>query len=133
MSESVVLQSTMAGASALGARLLRNNIGVLPDRNGRPVRYGVGGNGGSDTIGLDPVVVTADMVGKTIAQFIAVEVKDSLERSEEEFRAWCVTLPDNKAKKHIREQISFIDMVRRFGGKAGMVRNPQELSALLGR
>ena len=66
----------------LGGVLWRNNIGV--DRSSvRPVRYGLCNDSkqlnavckSSDLIGIVPVVVTADMVGKTLGVFVAVEAK----------------------------------------------------------
>jgi len=41
----------------------------------RRVKFGVQNPGGSDLIGWRPLVITADMVGQTVAQFLAVEAK----------------------------------------------------------
>ena len=73
--ESDLLRALMLRCSKLGAKIWRNNIGTLRDERGSYVTYGLGNPGGSDLIGYVPVTITADMVGTTIAQFIALEVK----------------------------------------------------------
>ena len=70
-------------ASQMGWRLFRNNVGVLKDERGVPVRYGICNDSpamnkrikSSDLIGIRPVIITPDMVGSTIGQFVAREVK----------------------------------------------------------
>jgi hypothetical protein len=65
----------MLAAPDMGARLLRNNVGVMQDTRGNYVHYGVAGNGGSDLIGWVQVTITPEMVGRTVAVFAAVETK----------------------------------------------------------
>ena len=60
----------------MGGRLFRNQIGFCTCR-GRKVRYGVGGKGWPDLIGWFPLTITEKMVGRTVAQFAGVEVKDA--------------------------------------------------------
>lgn len=69
--------------------------------------------GGSDLIGWKPVVITQDMVGKTIAQFAAVETKFG-------------------KKGPTKEQKNFIERVRASGGIAGVARTEQEGKEVLG-
>lgn len=72
----------IAGA-AHGTPLLRNNSGALRDENGRMVRFGLGNDSArlnsafksSDLIGIFPVVVLPEHVGRTFGLFFAVEVK----------------------------------------------------------
>src|SRR5260221_7151488 len=55
--------------------LWRNNRGMIDLPRGGKLRYGVGPNGSSDWIGYRSVRITAEMVGSTIAQFVACEAK----------------------------------------------------------
>ena len=66
--------------SDAGLVLFRNNVGVAkitdckcPIR--RIVKYGVCNPGGSDLIGYRVVTITPEMVGRTVAVFLAVETK----------------------------------------------------------
>lgn len=81
-------------------------------RKARPFDTGLP-PGFSDTFGALPVLVTPDMVGRTIAQFVALEVKQ----------------PGERAKDH---QAKFLQAVRNQGGRAGVVNGPHEALALLG-
>ncbi len=76
MSEMDLLREIQVAMSGFGCRLLRNNNGVAMNSQGRPVRFGLG-VGSSDLIGWTPVVITPQMVGKTLAVFTAAEVKAS--------------------------------------------------------
>jgi hypothetical protein len=69
-----VIDPLLLGASEAGHRLFRNNSGIAFHKDGSAVRYGVG-LGGSDTIGWTRLVVTPEMVGKTVAVFTAIEAK----------------------------------------------------------
>lgn len=71
-------------ASQKGWRLFRNNKGVLPNpKTGVPVRFGLCNDNkkigaklaSSDLIGIRPVLITQEMVGTTIGQFVAREIK----------------------------------------------------------
>jgi len=68
-----------------GVLLLRNNVGVAVDHTDRPVRYGLANKSpqqnklykSADYVGITKVVITPDMVGKTIGVFTSLEVKKS--------------------------------------------------------
>ena len=70
-------------AAKSGALLFRNNVGAMQDDNGRIVRYGLANESrqmnenikSSDLIGIQSVNITSGMVGQTIGQFIAIEMK----------------------------------------------------------
>ena len=109
--ETVIVQKILLKLGNAARRLFRNNTGALFDRTGRPVRYGLA-NGSSDIIGLRQLTITPAMVGSTIAQFVAVEVKT----------------PTGRVQKH---QQQFIDTVLAMGGCAGVVRSVDQAEALL--
>ncbi len=72
-------------APAKGVRLFRNNVGVLENRDGRPVRYGLANDTkalnkelkSGDLIGWRSVTITPEHVGGRIAQFVSRECKPS--------------------------------------------------------
>lgn len=71
-----------------GLRLFRNQVGQLPDpRTGRPVQFGLA-RGSADLIGWRSVVVTPDMVGRTVAVFTSLEVKTTTGRLTPQQRNW---------------------------------------------
>ncbi len=66
-----------------GNVLWRNNVGAMQDKNGRVIRYGLANDSkkmnqfikSSDLVGIRKVLVTPDLVGRTIGQFCAIECK----------------------------------------------------------
>ena len=76
-------QDVRLGASLMGSVLCRNNVGVLKDSRGIPVRYGLANESkaqnsylkSSDYIGWSKVTITPDMVGTTVAVFTSIETK----------------------------------------------------------
>jgi hypothetical protein len=109
MSEANVMRSIMIAVSKTPARLFRNNIalawvgqtsgpvkasgmvrvnpGDVVIRKARPLHAGLV-KGSGDLIGPTPVVVTAEMVGSTLAVFTSIEVKDQGGRQTPEQRRW---------------------------------------------
>ena len=112
MSESNVLKRILLKGSELGVILFRNNCGILPDRRGIPIKFGVGNPGGSDLIGYMSITVTPAMIGRKLAVFCALEVKDT-------------------GGKPTPEQINFVERARSAGAIAGIVYSPEEASNLL--
>jgi hypothetical protein len=98
-------------------RLLRNNVGMLRDRTGRPVAYGLGSMGGKpfsgshDWIGWRTVTITPDMVGRRVAIFASIDAKD--------------------LDKPRPKQIIFRDNVLDAGGLAGFAHSVEEARAIL--
>src|SRR5690606_36770808 len=82
-SESEIQQLIQMEAMKYDCTLMRNNSGSFKDSTGRAVRFGLGNvskkhslkSKSSDLIGITRVVVTSDMVGKTIGVFTAIECK----------------------------------------------------------
>ncbi len=83
MDESAVSKHERLKAAQSGILLWRNNVGVFKDERGIPVRFGLANESSqmnkriksSDLIGIKPVLITQDMVGTVIGQFIARETK----------------------------------------------------------
>ena len=123
--EGAVIARILIDATAKGWRLFRNSVGLawqgrvteettLKDKAGLPlhvvelvgarrINYGLC-RGSSDLIGWRPVVITADMIGQTIAQFCAVECKtESYSRTTD-------------------DQDNFLREVAASGGLAGIAR-----------
>jgi hypothetical protein len=49
--ETNIMNACMVALSVAGCLVWRNNVGGLPDANGRPIRYGLG-TGSSDLVGI---------------------------------------------------------------------------------
>jgi len=114
MKESAVTSHIRLEAAKIGLNLWRNNSGGFYDEKGRFVRYGLGsfipqsGIKSSDFIGIRPVFITPDMIGKVLGVFTALEMKD------ENWRF-------NPNDKHCLAQKKFLDIVSNAGGYAGFV------------
>ena len=106
--------------------LLRNNSGACKDATGRVIRFGLGNVSrkhneeikSSDLIGITSIVVTQDMVGKTIGIFTAIEVKKE---------DWNPSAND----KRERAQRRFIDWVIKLGGIAGFANSVDSFKRVL--
>lgn len=100
-------------------RLFRNNVGVLRDRNDRPVAFGLGSEGGlslpgtSDAIGWQQLTITPEHVGQTVAVFVAIEAKDLASLTP--------------------QQRAFLNAVHSSGGIAGCARSVDDARAILSR
>lgn len=81
--ESYVQSIVRLEGARKGLKLWRNNVGVLLDERGVPVRYGLANDTkrlnetikSGDLIGWRPLVVSPEMVGSRIAQFVSRECK----------------------------------------------------------
>lgn len=100
-SEQNIQSEIMIELSKSGCLIFRNNVGALKDAFGRLVRYGVGGKGGSDLIGVCPD-----------GKIICVEVK----------KHGCNPSDD---------QLRFIEAVRAKGGRAGVARSVEDALRIL--
>lgn len=110
--ETNILNRILKTASQAGARLFRNQVGSYRLKDGRYITSGLCA-GSSDLIGWTPVVVTPEMVGKTVAIFTAIEVKTAKGRVQ-----------DN--------QVNFIAQVQDAGGIAGVARCMNDALDLIG-
>jgi hypothetical protein len=81
--EADVLKHRRMVLARAGGLAWRNNVGATTDANGNMVRFGLANEStsvnkkvkSSDLIGIQPVLVTHDMIGLTIGQFVAEECK----------------------------------------------------------
>jgi hypothetical protein len=127
MKETNIQNEIMIALSKAGATIFRNNVGVgwagkaekhnksiiievhpcdVVVRNARPLRAGLC-VGSADLIGWVPVVITQEMVGTTVAVFLAPEIKTKTGASSD-------------------AQVRFINAVNNSGGRAGIARNSSD-------
>ena len=115
----------LAAAQTGTVWLTRNNVGVLLDKTGRPVRYGLCNESkeqneaikSGDLIGWDSLLITPAHVGKTIAQFVSVECKEE---------GWTYSATD-----HERGQLNWANLVNSRGGKAFFANGPDQFNQLI--
>lgn len=126
--ETSVFRKLQVNVSPLGWRLFRNLVGGawmgrvteerMLDDHGKPlhmvelinafhVTTGLG-TGSSDAVGWRPVVITQEMVGQTLAQFVAAELKTI------------------GYKKVTDEQRNFLQQVADAGGLAMIVKEVKD-------
>lgn len=89
------------------------NPGDVVIRNARPLRAGLC-VGSSDLIGWSKREITPEMVGKEIAIFTAIEVKTESGRIR-------------------KEQLNFIEKIKKDGGIAGIARSEGEAVDLINK
>ena len=106
------IQQRIRLACGRGAvRLWRNNTGALVDQQGRFVRFGLC-KGSSDLIGLRSLEVTPEMVGRRLAQFVALEIK-------------------TESGTVSTEQRAFLRLVQQLGGLGAVCRSIAQAQAVL--
>lgn len=111
-SEAYAQSAIRLEAAQGGNYLFRNNVGVLKDDRGRPVRYGLANDTpelnkrlkSSDLIGFRRLTIGPEHVGTVVAQFLARECKA---------RGWRYTGTDREVA-----QAAWINLVLANGGDA---------------
>ncbi len=112
-SERLILNQTRLLCGRLPhATLWRNEVGTAKHEN-RVVRYGLC-VGSADLIGIRELTITPELVGSTVGQFVALELKTPTGRLS-------------------AEQRQFIALVQRRGGLAAVVRDPAHAKEILCR
>jgi hypothetical protein len=96
--------------SQKGIRLFRNQTGQYKLADGRVIRSGLI-KGSADLIGWKEVVITQDMVGKTVAVFTSVEIKTAKGKVSPEQQNW-------------------YDKVKQAGGFAHIIRSAEDTQLL---
>lgn len=128
MQESELQQQIQLEGVKHGCQTMRNNSGAFKTPEGRWVRFGLGNISkkhgdkikSSDLIGFTRVTITPEMVGKTVAVFTAVEVKEP---------GWICNLADARTKA----QDAFLNWVLKAGGLAGFARSIDDFKRIIGR
>ncbi len=126
--ESTTTSFVRLDAAQQGDVLWRNNVGCLLDKTGRPVRYGLANDTpamnkvikSSDLIGIHPLLITPQMVGMIIGQFLAVEMKEE---------GWVF----NHLEEREVAQKNFHDIVRANGGRAGFATGVADYRGIINR
>lgn len=126
MRESGTTSHVRLEAAQKGVLLLRNNSGGCYDDTGRFIRYGLGSftekdqKASSDFIGITPMLIMPDMIGRIVGVFTAVEMKAE---------NWKFYQSDKRAL----HQKNFHDMIAQHGGFAGFARNVEDFRKIIGR
>ena len=84
--ETKIQNRIMMDMSEKGYLVWRNQVGLFKTLDGRTVNIGI--KGSSDLMAIKPTVITPDMVGQTLAVFVAVEVKTATGRQSEPQKKW---------------------------------------------
>lgn len=121
----IVQRIRLAIGATSDVRVWRNNscsgwggelASKTPDRaiilNPHPIQAGLCA-GSSDLIGFKSVRITPDMVGRTVAVFMAIEVKTTTGKVTE-------------------DQNNFLNFVRSQGGISGVARSPEDAVKITG-
>lgn len=120
-SEANVQSRVRIAASRRGDRLFRNNVGAGKQEDGSFIRWGLANESkeinraikSADLIGIRRVVITPEMVGRTIGQFWSCEVKEA---------GWRYTGTDRE-----RAQKAWADLVVSMGGHASFVTDESQI------
>lgn len=112
-SEAAVQARVRLEAARAGTLTWRNNVGVLLDRRGVPVRFGLANDSAAvnkrfksaDLIGIKPVTITPEMVGATVGQFWSRECKHG---------GWKYS-----GNEHEQAQMRWAQLIQAHGGDAG--------------
>ena len=124
-SENFVAQQAQLDATKEGCRLWRNNVGMLMNEDGVPVRYGLCNESSkinkktksSDFIGATPVVITQAHVGQTLGVFTAIETKK---------QGWKYSGND-----HEKGQLNFLNIVASLGGIAAFINDANQFTGVI--
>lgn len=111
-------------ASQEGLRLWRNNRGAVTTDDNRHIRYGLANDSvgmnrrikSSDLIGITPVTITPEHVGRVLGVFTSIEVKRP---------GW-----KYNGDEHSAAQLAWLQVVVSLGGFAMFATDPSHLDGL---
>jgi len=114
-SESYVQSQVRLEAARKGVRMWRNNVGVLTDERGVPVRYGLANDStklnavlkSGDLIGWRSLTIMREMLGSKVAQFVSRECKRP---------GWIYS-----GTEHEQAQLKWVQLIVADGGDAQFV------------
>jgi hypothetical protein len=120
-SEAGVTNDVRLEGGRKGVRLFRNNVGASLDVMGRLIRYGLANESkamnkrvkSSDLIGIRALLITPEMVGSTVGQFVAREVKPT---------DWVY-----RGNDHELAQLAFMTLIVALGGDACFTNHDNSL------
>lgn len=120
-SESALQSLVRLEAARKGKYLFRNNRGAFQDKKGRWVRYGLANDSkqlgdelkSADLIGIEPILITSDMIGKIVGRFLSRECK------RPDWR-WSGTEEEEA-------QLRWATLINRMGGNAAIVNSEGSL------
>ncbi len=118
VSEAAVDSVLVLEAARLDIPLWRNNCGALRDEHGRLVRYGLANSSkdenkliaSADRIGIRRRLITPQMVGTHIGQFVSRETKKV---------GWVWTGGDTREGQREEAQLRWAQLILSYGGDAG--------------
>ena len=85
--ETNIMNKIMLAISKKGWLVWRNQVGLFKTMDGtRTIPIGI--KGSSDLMAIKPTVITPEMVGQTLAVFVAVEVKTATGQQSEPQKKW---------------------------------------------
>ncbi len=124
--EAAIQQEIRLMSATKGTSLLRNNNGACFDNTNRLIRYGLGHDSeklnkvfkSSDLIGINPVTITPQMIGRVIGQFMAIEVKRE---------GWKPPGRGSKAYARYEAQANFGQWVSDHGGIFRFAQNTKDV------
>lgn len=127
MKENPVQDRARLRLGEYGMPAWRNNVGACYDETGRLIRYGLANDTAEmnkvmksgDLITCQPILITPEMVGRTLGRFVSLECK----RSD-----WHLTPGDVRGQA----QANWQRVVRQYGGVAGFVTGLDDLDRVLG-
>jgi len=114
-----------------GVRVRRNNTGVLEDKRGVPVRYGLG-VGSADLVGICEVQSVSVPASLEALGRVANGQVGALYPTRILGRAFCLEVK-RPGEKPTADQVRWLESVRRLGGFAAIVHSVEEALACVER